>query len=264
MQNRGLIITLIILLSIITIMLIGLLVSCLTGNFNIITFGRKKRSTNVVIDESYDIQEIRNIEILSDAGDITFEKSEDERIRIVAYGEHSNDCKTSLYNDKLKIDYSENYRLNFFGFNSYRNDIIVYIPDNYSEEIDIKSDYGNCSIIDLENATISVDLDCGNLILGKVKNLKVKCDLGNIEIGTILNKFDIETDCGNLVIENVEIMENSSIKSDLGDIEIKKINDIYIDAKVDLGHTEINGSNRSSNITLKIDSDCGNIEVGTT
>ena len=260
-SNKGLIIFLIVLLVIIIIGLIQFLVLCLNGNFNWMRFG-DRRSKNIIIDESYNFEEIRNIEIISDAGNITFEESEDETIRIVAYGENSDDCEISLNNHKLKIDYSENFRINFFGFNSYSNDIKVYIPSNYSEEINIKSNYGNCMITDLEEATISVDSDCGNVILGKVKNLKVKCDLGNIEIGTILNKFNIENDCGNVTIDSIEIKEDSSIKSDLGDVEIRETNDIYVDAKVDLGHVEINNNNRNSDITLKIDSDCGNIKVG--
>ena len=86
--------------------------------------------------------------------------------------------------------------------------------------------------------------------------------MGNTEVGTILNKCNIDTDCGNITIDNLEIKENSTIKSDLGDVEIKETNDIYIDAKVDLGHVEINNNNRNSDITLKIDSDCGNVKVG--
>lgn len=38
-------------------------------------------------------------------------------------------------------------------------------------------------------------------------------------------------------------------------------NDIYIDAKTDLGDVDVNHNNRMSGITLKIKNNCGDIEV---
>jgi len=56
-------------------------------------------------------------------------------------------------------------------FNNYINDIIVYIPKNYDKTIEIDLDYGNVNVVDLENATINIKEDCGNIILGKIKNV---------------------------------------------------------------------------------------------
>ena len=60
----------------------------------------------------------------------------------------------------------------------------------------------------------------------------------------------------------MEINEDSSIKSNFGDVKIEKINNVYVDAKVDLGDVKIEGNDRHSDITLKIKSDCGDIKVG--
>ena len=57
------------------------------------------------------------------------------------------------------------------------------------------------------------------------------------------------------------MQEASKIDVDLGDVKIKETNDIYIEAKTDLGDTKINNNNRTSNVTLKIKVDCGNIKV---
>lgn len=263
MKNRGLIITLIILLIIIIIGLIAFLVLCLSGKFNIMNgfmnFGIK--SKNIIYDEEFNLEEINNLEILSSAGSIDFQEGNDEKIRVVAYGQNSNDLKVNLNNNNLKIDYSE-YKNNRFGFNVYVNDIIVYIPRNFSKEINIENRYGDCKIIDLENAIINIDADCGNIKIGKVKNAIIKCDYGDVDIETILNKCSIESNCGNIKIDKVQLNENSSIKSDYGDIKIKEINDIYVDAKVDLGDVKIENNNRYSEITLEIEADCGNIKVG--
>ena len=164
--------------------------------------------------------------------------------------------------NNLTIDYTNKHPFVFFGIGTIKNDIIVYIPSNYRNEIKIKNDYGNCEMINLENATVNIDSDAGNVKLGKIKNATIKCDYGNVEIDEILNKCDIKVDCGNVEIGKISIQENSTIKADLGNVDIGEINDIYIDADVDLGKANINGNNRNSDITLKINCDLGNINVG--
>lgn len=78
---------------------------------------------------------------------------------------------------------------------------------------------------------------------------------GNVEIGEILGKCDIKADCGNIEIDKLLVKEDSNIEANLGNVDIKDTNDVYIDANVDLGKTNINRNNRNSNITLKITCD---------
>lgn len=262
MSNRGLIITLIILLSIIILGLVMFLVAALTGNLHMDSISIGQKSNMVIFDETYKIDNIKDIEVLSNAGDITFKESEDDRIRVVAYGNKNNEIEVLLNDDKLSIDYSKFKRgFALFSFNIKSNDIIIYIPESYSEEIKIENDYGNCKICDLENATIKAKVDCGNVEIGKVKNAEIKCDLGNIEIGELSNKCELEVDCGNAKIDKTEIKENSTIKCNLGNVEIKEINDIYVDADVDLGKAKIGVNNRNSDIILKVNVDCGDAKI---
>ncbi|MCI8310066.1 MAG: DUF4097 domain-containing protein [Clostridia bacterium] len=263
MKNRGFIIALIILLLLIIAGLIWFLIICLTGSFNFMngfrSFGR--RSTNIVFDETYKIEDINNIEIISKAGDITFEESEDDNIRVVAYAKNSSDVKVNLNKSKLKVENSVSSK-GWFNFNFDINDIIVYIPEDYSNEINLRSNYGDCKITSLEEASIIVDSDCGNIDLGDVKNATIKSDYGDIKINTIFNKCNINSACGDIKVYSVQIQENSSIKSDFGDVKINNSNDIYVDTNVDLGDVKIRNNNRYSDITLKIDSSCGDIKVG--
>ncbi len=263
MKNRNIIIILIILLVIIIIGLIAFLGICLNGKgsfmFNFGNFGRK--STDKIFEESYNIQEINNVEILSNAADIKIENGIDENIRVVVYGEDTSDVKVDFYNNKLAIDNSRHSKKWSF-FSSYINEIVVYIPRNYSNEINIKNNYGNCQADDLENATINIDADCGNIELQKIKDVNVNCSFGNVSIRTVLNKIKVNSDCGNVKIEELQIKENSSIKSDYGNVKINHTNDIYIEANVDLGDVKVKNNNRSAEITLKIDADCGDVKVG--
>lgn len=260
MKNKGLIITTIILLSIVIFFLIIFLVVCLKGGrgFRGIIFGFGSKSTKVIYDNQFKLEDIKSIKIKEDAGDITIKETSNESIQVVLYGDDEDDAKVILSNGKLDIDNTHKRRRIFGGS---KNDIIVYIPSTYANEIEIENDYGNCEIADLENATLNIDCDAGNVEVGKVKNAKIKCDFGNVEVEEILNKCDIKADCGNIEINKISIQENSTIKANLGDIDINHTNDIYIEANVDLGKTNISSNNRNSNVTLKIECDCGNVDV---
>lgn len=264
MKNKGLIITLIILLSIIIFFLVMFLVMSLNGNINfkngIFSIGSK--STNIIYDKQFELEDIQDIDIKQDAGDIIIKESENNNITVVLYGENEEGAQVELNNEKLSIDNTYN-RNNFvlFNFGVTTNDIIIYMPSSYSNEIKVKNDYGKCEMIDLENATVNIDCNAGNVELGKIKNATLKCDFGNIGIKEILNKCDIKANCGNIKIDKISIRENSNIKADFGDVDINSTNDIYIDADVDLGETNINKNNRSAEITLKINCDCGNVTV---
>ncbi len=265
MKNKGIIITLIILLSIIIFFLIMFLVMCLTGRINytngILFFGTKK-SNNIIFDKTYSIEDINNIDIRQDSGTVIFRETLENNIQVVVYGENESDVNVNVNQDNLYIDNTHNKKFTFFSFGIIAKDIVVYIPSTYNKTIKIKNDYGNCEMLDLENATVDIDCDCGNVKLGKIKNATVKCDLGNTEIKGILNKCDIKTDCGNVEIDTISIQEDSTIESDLGNVDINKTNDIYIESAVDLGKTNIGQNNRNSEITLKINCDCGNVTVG--
>lgn len=261
MKNKGAIITLIILLSIIIFFLVIFLVMVLSGK-QYFKFSVGSKSTNIICEKQFELKDIKYLDIKQDAGDIIIKKSEDDSIKVVLYGESEEDGFVELNDGNLNIDNTHHKTsFVFFNFGVISNDIIIYIPSNYNNEIKIKNDYGKCEITDLENSTININCDAGNVELGKIKNAVVKCDYGNIEIKEILNKCDINADCGNIKIDTISIKENSNIKADLGNVDINNTNDIYIETNVDLGKTNINKNNRNAEITLKINCDCGNITV---
>ena len=255
MKNKCIIITLIILLSIIIFFLVMFLVMYLTGRINqtngILFFGSRE-STNIIFDKTYSVEDINNIDIRQDAGNVIFRETSEDNIQVIVYGEDENDVDVNFNQNNLSIDNTHKKKFILFNFGVIAKDIVVYVPSTYSKEIKVKNDYGNCEMLDLENATVDIDCDCGN----------VKFDLGNTEIKEILNKCDIKADCGNVEIDTISIQEDSTIKADLGNVDINKTNDIYIKSEADLGKTNISQNNRNSEITLKINCDCGNVTVG--
>lgn len=261
MSNKAPIIVSIILLAVIIFCLVMFLVTYLCGGkIGFMSMGAK--NSKVIYDKEFNLEDIENIDIKQDAGNIILEETTNDKLQVVAYGENEEDIRVDLNNSNLVIDYTRQKRFIFFSFGNVKNDIIVYIPSSYHNEIKIKNDMGNCEISNLENATLDIDCDAGNVEIDKIKNAKIKCDMGKVTIKEILNKCDLDVDSGNVEITKLSIQENSKIKADLGNVDIKEINDIYIDSSVDLGNATINGSNRNSNVTLKIECDCGNIKVG--
>lgn len=263
MKNKSSIITLIILLSIITFLLVMFLVMYLKGgmSFKNGVFSIGSKSTNIIYDKQFELEDIKDIDIKQDAGDILVKETTEDYIKVVLYGKNEGDAQVELNNGKLTIDNTHNRNFVFLNLGVTKNDIIIYVPSNYSNDMKIKNDYGGCDITNLENATLNINCDAGNVELGKIRNATIKCDYGNIEIEEILNKCDIKADCGNIKIDTISIKENSSIKADLGNVDINNTNDIYIDANVDLGKTNINKNNRNAEITLKVNCDCGNVTI---
>lgn len=264
MKNKGLIITLIILLSIIVIGLTSFLIMILSGNidfpriFNIRI--NLNSNENVILDKNFDIEGIENIKISAETGDIKFEKSFNDKIRVVAYGDDVEDIELLQSEDTIEVKNTKE-KGKWLNFLRNKNDIIIYIPNNFSYTINIDAQYGNVEMVDLENATVQINSDYGNVKLGDIKNAYIVCDYGNIEIEKILNRCDIEADCGNVKIQEAQLKENSNITADLGNIKIENINDIFIDAKTDLGKSRIRKNNNNSPITLKIKCDFGNINI---
>lgn len=293
MKNKGLIITLIIILSLLSISLIIFMVGMLSNSFHLPSFGYvHKVSTELVLDEVYE-NTFDTIDIKSDASDISIEHSEDGNVRVVVYGDKEK-VRVENNEDKLNI-YSETKRCHFFCIDFRISKIVVYLPEEYNNEIEINNKYGDIKIGDFSNATIKVDENCGDVKItggrivevsndfgdvsidhadsvnvkedagdvkiGTVKDVDIKNSYGDIKISRVDNYLNVESSCGDVKINSLSLNKNSSIKNDLGDIEIGSTNEIFIDAKVSLGDIDISHNYNKSDITLKIKNDCGDIKV---
>lgn len=261
MKNKPLIITLIVILLIIAILLTAyLIVGLRTGNiFFYNNYFEVKENKNIIFDNIYKIEDIEKLEVISSAGDVNILESTDNNIRVIVYGRNTDDINVSTNNENLKVDFTgKNHFINF-GFDI--KDIDIYIPKDYSKYMKFDLDYGDLKIENFENAIVEIKQDCGDINIGTIKNSTINSSYGDVKINTILNKCDINLSCGDVKIENLNINENSLIENDLGDIKIKNTNDIFIDAKVDLGDIKVEKNNRTAEIVLKIENSCGDIKV---
>lgn len=261
MKNKVFIISMIVFWILLIIVLTVILCSGLKWG-NIGWYVNDEENT-VIFEKSYDIEQINNIKVLSNAGDVKFkESSNDSEIKVVIYGQTDENVKVELQNYLLTVDNTQYKNKHVsFALKKYINEIEVYVPKSYNKEINLELDYGSIEMTDLENATVTIDENCGDINVGKVKNITLRNDYGDTDIDSVLNKLDIEMNCGDLDIEHLDLKENSTIRCDLGDVSIGSTNDIFIDTSVDLGDSKVKNNNRYAEVTLKIEMNCGDIDV---
>lgn len=293
MKNKKIIINLIILLSVLVVFLVGFMFYFMNGNHRLYHFNwMHKVSNELIMDEVYHTN-FKKVELISDASDIFIKRSNDDTVRVVVYGDKDR-LNVNTDNEKLFIK-SEAKNCEFFCINITVAKIEVYLPENYENEIEIKNKYGDIEIDKFMNARIEIQEDCGDVKIEEAKEVVVKNSYGDIKIGTIekadieesagdvtvekvenitvknnygdihikevSSYLDVSDDCGNIKIDQANIDKDSVITNNLGDIKIGSTNEIYIDAKTDLGDVKIDRNYHKSDITLKIENDCGDIKV---
>ena len=293
MKNRKWIITLIIILSIIMVALSLFFVDILQNDFKFkgIRIGIQS-SNELILDKTY-AEKFNNIVIDSSISEVFIKKSNTENIKAIIYGEKDyTDIETTL--DTLNIKVNEKNCLGFC-FNQKSAKIEIYLPEAFNGNINLKNDYGDISIAEFLNANIdikedcgdvkilggniikvdnnygdtqiekanvsTINEDCGDVIISSVNEVTVKNNYGAIKIKSVNNYLYLENDCGDIELDNINLQKNSYIKDDYGNIKIGNTNELFIDAKTDLGKVKINHNYNKSDVTLKIENDCGDIKV---
>lgn len=294
MKNKGLTIFSIILLSIVVVLLVLFLIFSLSNKSFFKNLSLFSKVSNVkIVDEIYE-ETFEQINIDAKAGDIEIKKSNDNQIKLIIYGDKER-TKVSDNSSELNISSREK---DCFGlcFKRTISKIELYIPVDYDKNIKINSNYGDIEIDEFKNLNLDVKMEAGDIEVGSVKNadivnsygditinghsekiyIKEKCgdveinevddvtvqnNYGDIKINKINSSLDVKDDCGDIKIAFISINKNSTIHNSLGDIEIGTTNEIFIDAKTNLGDTKINNNYHKSDIVLKITNSLGDIEV---
>ena len=295
-MSKGLKIFFIIFLSFITILTTVFFVFLLRtkGNlrfFNI--FGITRTSNREVLNKTYD-NYFESIKIQSKAAKIEVKESENNEFKVIIYSDDDN-YSVKSENATLNVSLTSENECGFICFNNHLTKAEIYVPKTYSNIIDINNNYGDVKIETNSEIDLNANLDAGNISVEKVKNAKINNNYGNIKVsnakmleieekagnvkvGSVneikvvnnLGNIDIEkvdgyidavNDCGNIKIDSLNIEKDSSILDKLGNIKINRTNDIFVDAKTDVGDLKVNNNSRESYITLTIRNNMGNIKV---
>lgn len=245
-NNRGLLITLIVLLSVIALLLSGILVFAMTSGSHSLSKLQSfiPSKTVTIFDQSYNASEIKNISIDSDAGDITVKTTNDGTIRLVAEGLSEKNFSASVDGDTLNASGYQIKKHNLFNLNSPNGtEIKLYIPKDF-DSLDIALDFGDIDIDDEINTKLAIDNN-----------------MGDINAKMLSGSFNIHTDMGNIEIERINIDKNSSATTNMGDIEIEKANTVNIYAKTSMGDCDVKNNNPQAPVMLTAETNMGDIEI---
>lgn len=290
----------IILITFLTIIVIGvsiLFVMLLNGNLKLdgLKFKLNLKSsyiTEIAIDEVYD-NTFDGININTTAGNINIYTSKEDNIKLVINNKKENTIVSTDLNT-LNIDVKSK-KCHFFCINPKIAKIDLYLPINFNKDIkitteygdikierfkdanfDIKSNYGDIKIDDANYANLDLDYgdvsineinelvvntNYGDIKIGAVNDLIATVDYGDIKVQTVTSSLTIDCDCGDVKIINLALTKDSIIKNSFGDVKIKSMKNVYVDAKTSLGDVKVKDNDKTSNNTLTIRNDCGDIEV---
>lgn len=262
-NNKGLLITLILLLSVAVILLIVLLTLLLSKDHNLpksVEFSFFRSGQNKLIyDKTYE-EVIKNIEINSISSDISFKESNNNTIEIKVYGNTNNQVDEINTSNTVGINYKENSHCIGFCFNT-SNSIVVMLPKSYSNKIKLSTKSGDISVIDLDNAKMNINSISGDLMLGNMSEATLKTVSGEIGAKNITEYIKTSTTSGDININSLKVVKDSSLKTVSGDINIDSINDIYVESKTVSGDIRVDNNNRHAKNELKLETVSGDITI---
>lgn len=262
--RKGLYIFLIIFLSLIVLGLSALLVIGLTGKGGLFGFhfGQSSTSSNLVIDKEYDFEELNKVDVKIKSGSLKIvnTESEDDKVSLKFYADKDSYAYVDDEKDSLKIeDRSDDCR--FFCINWIGVKIELALPKDFAGDLNIDTSYGDVDIEKFELASLVIDSSAGDVKIGSVKDVKASLSAGNFELGDCLGEARIDSSMGNVKIRELHLTKDSQIDLSMGNVEIDNVGDVNVEADTSMGDQHIDGGDRKSNITLKIDNSMGNITV---
>lgn len=297
MKNRGVKISLIIVLSIIAIILINFMVYVIINKdkdfkVSFIKFGD---NTEKIFEKEYDSERFESVNINVSSSNVKIEKTDTDKIKITAYGDKDEKIEESINENELSIS-KENTKIFIFTmFYWCKEEIIVEIPNDCDKEFKIHTSSGDIIAPNLESNNIQFEtssgkIECnninngilqsssgdisigngneitlktssGDITAGNFNSLTAEASSGEISVNSIKDYCQLKTSSGNIKIDTLNITENSSINAKSGNVNISNINDIYVETETGSGDEDIQNNNRMSEIVLKITTTSGNIRV---
>ena len=276
-MNKPLIIVSIILLSVvaITLSIFGFLFSIGKIEFNDNWYNMfNNQSTKLVDSKEYD--EVNDIYIKSNTADVNIEYSDNNKFKVELYSDDYKNESIDLDDKDLKIDLEEKSTWTLFRKQPH---IVLYIPSDYSNKIDVTSVTGDLKTRSFESASFKIQVTTGDIDIekadildittktgditnNKVNTILLHCTTGDIRLGEVNKSLDIVTTTGDVKIDTINILENSKIKTTTGDVVIGSKNNVYVETESKTGDVNINNNDRYAEYVLNIQVTTGDIKVG--
>lgn len=277
MKSKGLIISLVVLLSIIAVSLVGLLAVMLTRT-SIFSFSVEPTKSKLVRQEEYQIENLHKIKIKAISSDVEIKNSNDNKIIVKYYGEKKNEVIFNSDGSVLSLEEKAKNRF-CFGFCNLSKKFVLYVPKDLEIDMDYSTISGDVTFEEeYSNANLKLKTTSGDANITNVSNLTfntisgdLKMDYsdystitttsGDVTIDEVGGYLKLGTTSGDVRINKFEMKKNSSINTISGDVSISNIGDIYVDTKTTSGDVRVKNSNRKSDYILNVKTVSGDILV---
>ncbi len=264
-------------IKILAIVLLSLLIVGLIATF-VLLLNEKMEfpmvQTELVYDENIS-EPFDNIQVSIESLDIKLIKAEDSNVNVKVYDSKDNEVSVKVEDDTLIIENNKHTSWHFLSFGT--REVVISLPEreydlivnSTSGDVKAKIAFNDVTIVttsgDIKFTKVN-DLEAtvtsGDIEVDEVNNITIASNSGDVEIGKINKSLDIETTSGDIDIDNLTIVKDSSIKVTSGDVTIhNSSNNIYYNTKVTSGDVKINNNNRHAEYELKIDTKSGDIIV---
>ena len=255
MKNKGIKITLIIILATIVIALVNFMIYAIINRnndysvkFSLISFGD---NTEKIFEKEYEPEELDKINVDVSSSNVFIEKADVDKIKVTAYGEKDEKINETINNKKLSITKSKTKVFIFAMFYWCDEKIIIQVPNDCDEEFNIQTSSGDIVAPNLENNVINLESTSGKIQCGNINNGKIESSSGDILIGNG-NEVTLKASSGSIKAGNFNKL---SAEASSGDIEVGTISE---DAtiKTASGKIVLNGANK-----LKAEAISGDIKI---
>ena len=294
MNKKGLII-LIVFLSTICVLMTAGFIYLLTNNFD---WGSLDFDYEGKLIDSIEYEnDATSLNVDTKSIDVYFEETASDKISLEVY---SNNKKIdySFDNENGVITLKAYNKIKgsiFIGFGAHGKVVVKLPKENNIEEFRIDQKVGDIRIGSFENLNGSIynsvgdlridalnnakiDLSTGDIKIKKINKVEIKhstgdldidsvselinnSSTGDIEIDNVDYKFEITSKTGDVKITNADLKEDSLIDHKTGDIKIRKVTGVYVEATTNVGDTKINNNDRYLEKTLTIKNKTGDIRI---
>ena len=256
MKNKGIKITLIIILAIIVIALVNFMIYAIINRnndysvkFSLIAFGD---NTEKIFEKEYEPGELDRINVDVSSSNVLIEKADVDKIKVTAYGEKDEKINETINNNELSITKSKTKVFIFAMFYWCDEKIIIQVPNDCEQEFNIHTSSGDIAAPNLENNVINLESSSGKIECGNINNGNFKSSSGDITVGNG-NEITIQTSSGSIKAGDFNKL---SAEASSGDVEVGKVGESTI--KTSSGKMLVESAKR-----LQAEASSGEMDINT-
>lgn len=224
-MRKGIIITLIVILSLLAVSATIFLVSALASggkmnkewNLGINMGFMDEKNLQIRKEEEFDLTGMEEVRVKLASSDVHIYKSENGKLKVVQKSSNEPEqdelfC-SNITNNTISIIENLKVKFKFFSFGTSWSSYDIYVPEEYVGNLTIQTASGSIQI--------ATNLNTNNLTLKSTSgSLKVEKDL------TLKENLNLQTTSGSIKIEGKQTANNGTLKSTSGSIQIDKQTEI--------------------------------------